>query len=134
MKDEKRPKPSKVTEARRTSAVLALIAEPTIEAAAQAAGIARSTLCLWLRDETFTAELTRARGAAFDGGLNTIKGGCEEAARVLLALLKSRNETTRRRAAEIVLAFALRAHENLEVEARLSKVELIIRENEKIKY
>ena len=126
MKSEKRPKPSKITEARRTSAVLALIGSPTIEDAARAAGIARSTLCLWMKDEAFMDELERARAAAFDGGLNALKGAATEAAAALLALLKSRNETTRRRAAETILAFALKIHEGRDLEARIRRLEAAV--------
>jgi len=126
MKSEKRPKRSKITEARRTSAVLALIASPTIEDAAQAAGVARSTLCLWMKDEAFTDELERARGAAFDGGLNALKGAAAEAAAALLALLKSRNETTRRLSAVAILEIGLKIHEGRDLEARIRRLEAAV--------
>jgi hypothetical protein len=105
---------------------LALLSAGSIDGAAELAQVSRSTLFIWLKDPEFQSELTRARGAAFDGGLNTIKGGCEEAARVLLALLKSRNETTRRRAAETILAFALKVHEGRDVEERIRALEMIV--------
>ena len=117
---------SRASAARRTSAVLALLSSGSVDGAAELARVSRTTLFVWMKDPEFIDELTRARGAAFDGGLNTIKGGCEEAARVLLALLKSRNETTRRRAAETILDFALKVHEGRDLEARLKALEAAI--------
>ena len=126
MKSGKGPKSSGPKGARRTSAVLALLSSGSIDGAAELARVSRSTLFVWMKDPEFQDELTRAREAAFDGGLNTIKAGTEEAARVLLALLKSRNETTRRRAAETILAFALKIHEGRDVEERLKALEMIV--------
>jgi hypothetical protein len=125
MNAPKRPKASRLAEARRTSAVLALIAEPTIEGAAQASGVSRSTLYAWMGDAAFADELTRARTRAFDGGLDTIKGGTAAAASVLRALLESRSETTRRRAAETIINFALKIYEGRDLEARLKRLEEI---------
>jgi hypothetical protein len=123
MNASKRPKASRLAEARRTSAVLALITEPTIEGAALASGVGRSTLFAWMKDEAFANELTRARTAAFDDGLTAIKGATQEAASVLRALLKSRNESTRRRTAETILAFAMKIYEGRDLEARLKRLE-----------
>lgn len=125
MNAPKRPKVSKLTAARRTAAVLALIAEPTIEGAAQASGVGRSTLFEWMNDPAFADELTRARTRAFDGGLDRIRGGTESAARVLVELLKSRSETTRRRTAETILNFAMKIYEGRDLEARLKRLEEI---------
>jgi hypothetical protein len=126
MKTGKGPKSSGPAQARRTAGVLALLTAGTVDQAAELAGVSRTTLFVWLRDPAFQDELTRARATAFDGGLGTIRGGCEEAARVLLALLKSRNETTRRKAAETVLAFALKIHEGHDLEARLQALEAAV--------
>jgi len=117
---------SRASAARRTSAVLALLSSGSVDGAAELARVSRTTLFVWMKDPAFQDELSRARTAAFDGGLNTIKAGSEEAARVLLALLKSRNETTRRRAAETILAFALKIHEGRDVEERFVALEAAV--------
>jgi len=126
MKLGKGPKSSGAKGARRTSAVLALLSSGSIDGAAELARVSRTTLFVWMKDPEFIDELTRAREAAFDSTLNAIKAGSEEAARVLRELLKSRNETTRRRAAETILAFALKIHEGADVEGRLKALEAAI--------
>ena len=123
MKSANRPKSSGPSQARRTSAILALIAEPTIEGAALVSGVGRSTIFQWLQDEAFAGELTRARTRAFDSGLNVLKGATERAAAVLIDLLKSRNETTKRLSAVAILEIALKVHDGADLEARLLALE-----------
>ena len=126
MKSEKGPKKSGAQGARRTAAVLALLSAGSIDGAAERAGISRSTIFEYLKDPEFRGELERARAAAFNGGLSTIKGGTEKAAHVLLALLESRNETTRRRTAETILSFALKIYEGRDLEERLRALEAAV--------
>jgi len=126
MKSEKRPKLSRAQGARRTAGVLALLSAGSVDQAAALAGLSRTTLFEWLKDPEFQNELERARAAAFDGGLAAIKSGAEEAARVLLELLKSRNETTRRLSAETILSFALKIHEGRDLEGRLRTLEAAV--------
>ena len=54
---------SSLTE-RQKEALPFLVASPNVKQAASATGIARSTLYLWLEDESFRQELTRLREAS----------------------------------------------------------------------
>lgn len=123
MKSENRPKSTKAAGARRTAAVLALLTSPTVEAAADLAGVARSTLFAWLREPAFAAELEAARDKAFRGGLAAIKGAATKAAGKLVGLLDSRNEALRLRAALAVLELGLRIREADEILARIAALE-----------
>jgi hypothetical protein len=123
MKSRKRPIKDRMTEARRTGAILALMTCPKIEDAAKLAKVGRTTLFRWMNDPTFAAELATARSTAFTSGLNVVKGAVEQAAGVLVALLGSRKETERRLAAMGILDISMRLHEGDEVEARFVRLE-----------
>jgi hypothetical protein len=125
MKKENHPKTNKLQTAKKTAAVLAMLSSPTIEGAAKAAGISRATLFLWLKEDAFRDELARARAETFAGAIGSLKAGTERAARVLLELLESKKETTRRHASIAVLDFALRIHEGEELDERLRRLEEI---------
>jgi len=123
MKKEKRPMRTRATEARRKSAVLAIVSTSTIEAAAKLSGVGKTTLYTWMNDSTFMDELTGARAAAFGEGLNMLKAAVQKAAGVLIALLDSKHETTRRQAAVSVIELGIHAQEAADLEARLTRLE-----------
>lgn len=119
-----RKKPSGDTlAARHERARLALLASPTVEDAAKRSGISRTTLYGYLADPTFRAELMTARAALFRDGLAELRATTTKATRTLAELLNSRREDTRRLAAAAILTLALRAHEAVEVEDRLRRLE-----------
>jgi len=123
MEKKNRPKKTKLQTAKKTAAVLALMTSPSIKAAAKAAGVSRATLFLWLKNESFRADLTRARAETFADAIGTLKAGTKEAAHVLMELLKSKKEMTRFRASSAVLEMILRIHEGEEIEERLRRLE-----------
>jgi len=123
VKKKNHPKTTKLQTAKRTAAALALMTVPTIEGAARAAGVSRSVLFLWLKEEPFQAELARLRAEAFGAAIGTLKAGTATAAAVLMELLHSKKETTRRHASIAVLDFALRIHEGEEIDERLRRLE-----------
>lgn len=125
MKKKNRPKSTKLQTAKKTAAVLAMMTSPSIKAAAKAAGVSRATLFLWLKNESFRADLARARAETFAGAIGRLKAGTKEAARVLMDLLKSKKEMTRFRASSAVLDLALRIHEGEELEVRMQRLEEI---------
>jgi len=116
------------------AAIFALLEAGTIESAAQSVGVSRTSLWAWMKIEPFQARLTDARAELFREGMSALKGSMSKAASVLVKLMDSKSENVRRLAASAILGLGLKANESIEVEERLSKVELIIRENEKIKY
>lgn len=108
---------------RQIKAVQAVLECPTLAAAAEAAGVARSTLHAWLDSEPFAEALGVAQAEAFEAGLDVLKGGTMKAARAALALLDSRNESVRLRASFGVLGLALKIKETADFEERLSRLE-----------
>jgi len=108
---------------RQAKGIIALVECGFIESASRDSGIGRTTFYEWMKDRTFTAELERARRMAFTDGLAVMKGATERAAGILLALLESRNETTRRLTAGMILEFSMKANEAQDIEARIKKLE-----------
>lgn len=108
---------------KRQAALAELIGGGTRLAAAAAAGVSIRTLERWAAEPGFRAELEAGRRAAFNEALAVLRGGAIRAVETLAALLNSKNETTRRHAAAEILAFALKAHETTELEARLAALE-----------
>ena len=113
---------------RQGRAVLALVEAPTVEDAAQRAGVSRSILYVWLRDEGFKARLDAARAELFHEGLDALRGTMGKAARVMAALLDSRNENTRRLTAVAVLGLGMKANETIDIEMRLARLEALASE------
>jgi hypothetical protein len=111
---------------RQRKAILALCETPTKEAAAKLAGISRTVLFEWLRDEAFKAELKRVRAELYAEGLGILKASTSKAAAVLFALLESRDPNVRRLAAGQVLTLGFKAAEMEGLEARLAKLEQLL--------
>ncbi len=64
-------------------AVLALLAYPTIEEAARAIGISRSTLWRWSQDSAFQSAVSSARRETFAAALNRLAVATGDAAATL---------------------------------------------------
>ncbi len=63
--DEEQPRPGDGLPPRHEKAILALLNNPTIARAAEAAGVDESTLHRWLRDPAFASAYKRARAESF---------------------------------------------------------------------
>lgn len=108
-------------------AVAALVYCASIEEAASEAGVSRSSVHRWLRDDdAFARELRKARAVMFDEALAELQDTTREGVRVLRELLKSRHEGIRLRAAGLALAASMRAREVIELSERVRKLEDII--------
>lgn len=122
MKENERNR-QKTLSPKQEAALLAVLESDTMEDAAKAAGVSRTALWNWTRDDVFKARLAEARAELFGAALQSLKGSMKTAADVLARLMNSRNENTRRLAAAAVLTLGLKAHEALSVEERLSRLE-----------
>lgn len=113
------------SEAVRERAILALMAQPSITAAAAAAGISERTIRRWQADDSeFVAALDRARSLAFDEGLGLIKGLTTKAVMTLQALLdQTEYPTARLGAARALLDLAISQHQIQPLLSRLADVE-----------
>ena len=105
-------------------AIVALLSTPTVDGAAEIAGVNRSTVHRWLNEDEFRAELTRRRNEIADAALDAFKCYVFAAVEALAKLLESSdNEKVRRLAAKDVLDYVLKIRHAQEIEARLRKLE-----------
>lgn len=86
------------------AAVRELLIQPTLDAAAKAAGIGNSTLRRWLTNPTFKARVNAARKAALASTVRVLIGHSAGALGVLNGLMTSTNEAIRLRAADAWLS------------------------------
>lgn len=74
----------------RESAILALLSEKTVTAAAARCGVSRSTLKTWLKDDGFKAQLEAARAGAFKTGMDRLVAYQEKAIDRLFSLIEQK--------------------------------------------
>jgi phage terminase small subunit len=85
---------------RQAKAITALMSTPTIEKAAEIAGVTPRTLHRWLKLPHFKAELQQAEGAAISEMTRVLLVGQSRALAVLYEMMtKARNENVRKSAA-----------------------------------
>lgn len=105
--------------------VTALLEGKTLDAAAQAAGVAYTTARRWRRRPEFVAALAEARRELISGALDVLSVGARAAAAELLSLLRDKTVSpmVRLRAAEAVLDRLTRWIELEDLEARIRALE-----------
>jgi hypothetical protein len=90
-------------------AIAALLAEPTVEAAAARAGVSVHTLKNWLADPAFRAAYRRARREVVEGAVGRLQAAAGQAVETLLAVAKGGvRDGDRVRAAVALLGHAFR--------------------------
>lgn len=106
-------------------AVIALLTQGNMEAAARSVGIATKTLLRWHKHPEFQTAYREARRAAFGQSIARLQQGSSAATTTLLKLMVDPNTpaATRARAADSVLNHAIRATETEDFEVRLSELE-----------
>jgi hypothetical protein len=109
--------------ARQEKLLSILAVNPNIQAAAQAAGIGRTTAHRWLNEPCFREELTRRRHAAMNESMSAVQTQSTRAIDELIKLLDTPNEWLRRQICMDLLNGALRIRETEEIEQRLSAIE-----------
>lgn len=112
---------------RQERALLALLTEPTQQAAATAAGVGERTLRRWLKDEVFTDALAEARKAQATEALSVLQSSLLEAVTRLRELLHSQSEHIACKAATTLLTFGVQAQESDELRSRLEALEKELR-------
>ena len=102
----------------------ALVCGATLEAAAQKAGISRSTAQRRLRDSAFQQELLRLRSDLVERAAGMLTAASLESVKTLLELQKPAvPHATRLGAARSILEIGVRLRESAELERRLFEVE-----------
>ena len=107
-------------------AIMALLSEPSIAAAARHAGVGERTLHRWLREERFMGEYRRARREAFGQAIGLTQRASASAVATLLKIMhdSSAASSARVTAASQVLRFA---RESIEVDDLAERVEVLER-------
>lgn len=124
---ERKPKNSALMlTPKQEKAIFALLESQTLEDVALSVGISRTSLWAWMKIEPFRDKLTDARAELFREGMGQLKGSMAKAASVLVKLLDSNNANVRRLAAVAILSLGLKAHESVDLEARLEALEAAV--------
>jgi hypothetical protein len=105
-----------------------LLAASSLEEGCRNAGVNKTTVYAWLKEETFREALRRQREEVVSEAMERLKAGVNRAVAKLLGLLESEKETIQARAAEDVIEFAQRAIEHEELEKRVAALEELMRE------
>jgi hypothetical protein len=104
--------------------VAAMLTQPTIAAAAQAAGVTERTLYRWLVLPAFTAELKAKQAGIIDAAAGRLVQGLGQALDTLAKLMTmAESESVRRAAASEWLANCLTIREQTDLERRLADLE-----------
>jgi hypothetical protein len=104
-------------------AIACLLTEPTVQAAADKAGVGVATLGRWLQSRAFRAAYHAARRQVLAGTVQALVLASTDAVAVLAAELKGAKAGDRIRAAEKILGLALRAESLVNLDDRLSALE-----------
>jgi len=106
-------------------AIAALLTCRSVEVAARTAGIGVNTLSRWMKEPEFEAAYREARRSAFSQSIGRLQDAAGAAATTVLKVMLDANAPpgTRLRAAEVVLAFGIKAVEIEEVVARVAELE-----------
>ena len=108
---------------REAAAIAALLAEPTVEAAAKRAGISESTLLRWLQDAAFSAEYRAARRAVVEGAIGRLQQTATQVVDALARNLRCGIPAVEVGAAKAVLDQAMRGLELLDLAERVAALE-----------
>jgi len=109
-------------------ALLALMSETSIAAAATKAGVSEATLHRWLKQEHFHAEFRALRREAVERATALLQQAAWAASSTLIRLLGSPSDSVKLRAAQAILDQANRGLETLDFLERLEAVEQFARE------
>jgi hypothetical protein len=115
---------------RHETVIVALLANPTIKAAAAAAGVNESTVWRLMQREDFQKAYRGAQEKALDGALGTLQGAAAEAVATLQRNLKCGVPAAEVGAAKVLLDFTLKAREQFGLGDRLKTLELMLKARE----
>jgi hypothetical protein len=108
--------------------VAAMLAHPTIEAAAAAVGIAVSTAYRWLQHADVIQRLAEARRDAMKAAMSKLQQAASASVDCLCEIQREgESESARVSAARTILEQALRSVELQDVQERLDKLEAIVK-------
>jgi hypothetical protein len=110
--------------------IMALLANPSVETAAESVGIHRVTAWRWMKDPAVVQRLTETRRQCMGHAMMRLQAAASASVTTLVEVQASgESESARVSAARTVLEMALRAAEIGELEERLTRLEQIARNN-----
>lgn len=111
--------------AKQLRAIECLLRESTTQAAAEAAGVGKTTIFRWLNEPEFAAAYRQARDQMYEGALNGLQAASADAVRALRDVVndKTAMASARVSAAAKVLDLSLKVREQFEIEERLRLLE-----------
>jgi hypothetical protein len=109
-------------ETRREAAIVALLAEATIEKAAAKAGVSLATLKRWLRDPVFAGAFRAARRELVETAITRLQQTTTSAVSTLYESLHAPQSAVRVRAAAIILEQSLRATELVDLQQQVDEL------------
>jgi hypothetical protein len=117
------PKDAQAT--RKEKAILALMQQPTVEKAAEVAGVHPATLYRWRKDPEFQKALLAARREAFFQAIGRLQQASAPAMAAVLRILTDGQvpASTRLQAARCVLEQSFKGFENEDMLVRLTELE-----------
>jgi transposase-like protein len=110
---------------KKEAAVLALLTQPTLEAAARAVGVVPNTLLRWQQDPEFDKAYRKARRMAFGQGTARLQQSSHAVVSTMLRVMVDQHTaaSTKLRAADLVLTHGAKAIEIEDIEARVAALE-----------
>lgn len=108
---------------RAEAAIAALLSHATISAAAESAGVSKTTLWRWLQRDDFRHRLKAAQETVFETALNTLQGSITDAVNCLRNNLTCKSPSVQVQAARSLVEYALKTHDLLDLRTRISDVE-----------
>ena len=105
------------------TALAALVEDPDVQMAADAAGVNRGTIYRWMKKPGFQSELTRQRNEVFAAALASVKTHAGRAVAQLAGMLNASDERVRRLVCNDILAHGLKAHDMQDIQERLKVLE-----------
>src|SRR5205085_12325374 len=112
---------------RHENVIVALLANPKIKDAAEAASVSESTVWRLMQREDFQCRYREAQEKAFDGALGTLQGAATQTIATLHKNLTCGTPAAENQAASILLGFSVKAREQFGLEARITQLEQIIK-------
>jgi hypothetical protein len=108
---------------RQRDVILALADARTVAGAARQAGVARSSVYVWLQDERFRAEVGRVRDLLFQEALDVVNGAMAKAVDKLVGMLEHGSSTIRLKAASELARLGMEIRERAEIESKIKELE-----------
>lgn len=119
---------------RQLLAIEALLTEPSVKSAAKTAKVSQATLHRWLKELRFQSAYDQARRAVYRRALERLSAAADETVDVLRSIMHDETAKPGERvsAVRVVLDFAHRGVETIDLEDRIALLEAHARQGRKL--